>query len=104
MVLDTSFVAACPRNEVPDGCKPGFGAPVAQIVLFAAVQLLIGQTPMEGSAVSTEAAGPFPVRNKLDACGPLVKWLCAALVAVLTLTMGRFEGFKMKTSDLCQST
>ena len=98
MVLDTSFVAACPRNEVPDGCNPGFGAPVAQIVLFAAVQFLIGQTLMEGSAVSTEAAGPFPVR-KLDACGPLVKCLCAALVAVLTLTVRRFEGFKMKTSD-----
>ncbi len=83
-----SFAAARPRNEVPNGRAPGLGAPDAQILLFVAdVLLLVGHIPIEGVAVNTEAAGPSPVRNKLDACGKFAKSVCETVVVVPLLTV-----------------
>ena len=80
MPLDTSFIAARPENEAPDGRIPGLGTPVAQILLF------VGHIPKEGTAVSTEAAGPFPVHDRPDVREALVEIACATLAVALSLT------------------
>ena len=80
MPLDISFMAARPENEAPDGRIPGVGTPVAQILLF------VGHIPKEGTAVSTEAAGSFPVHERPDVREALVEIACATLAVALSLT------------------
>jgi hypothetical protein len=88
MPLDTSFIAARPENEAPDSRIPGL--------------LFVGRILKEGTAVSTEAAGPFPVHNRPDVRGALVGIACATLVMVLSLTELRFERFKLKIPLPCR--
>ena len=52
-LLDISIVVARPENAVVDGCAPGVGPPVAQMLPFVVdILLLVGHKPKEGLAVT----------------------------------------------------
>lgn len=86
--LGNSVVAARPENKDPDGCPLGLGTLGARMLLFiAGVPLLVGHTPKEGPAVTTETAASVLICDKLEIRGGLVGSICVAFAVVLILSV-----------------
>ena len=87
-LLDTSFVAAPPRNGIPGARAAGFREPIAQILLFVVdVPFFIGCTPVGEAAVIIEATKPSPLRSALNIRGRLVDIVCTTLAVVILVTV-----------------